>query len=298
MTPIRIRVLRHSAFYTPLLVTIAAGFLAEEGLQPHYDIATADKTVPSGIASGEIHVAQSAVATAFAGLERGETPQLAHFAQINARDGFFLTSREPSSRQFQWTDLAGKAVLVDHFFQPLAMLRYALFKQGVRWEDLQVIDAGDVHAIDTAFRQGRGDYVHQQGPAAQQLEFDGFGQVVAAVGEAIGAVAFSSLCAHRDWLKTPMARQFMRAYRKALQYAITTPAASIARLEADYFPGIHPQVLTDTIATYQRLGTWQLDPAISRAAYETTLDVFAYSQLIQQRHEYEKVICVPPDSTG
>lgn len=39
MTPIRIRVLRHSAFYTPLLVTIAAGLLANEGLQPHYDIA-------------------------------------------------------------------------------------------------------------------------------------------------------------------------------------------------------------------------------------------------------------------
>ena len=48
-----------------------------------------------------------------------------------------------------------------------------------------------------AFRSGAGDYVHLQGPAPQQLEADGVGHVVASVGEAIGPVAFSSLCARR-----------------------------------------------------------------------------------------------------
>jgi len=33
-----------------------------------------------------------------------------------------------------------------------------------------VINAGSVEEIDAAFRRGSGDYVHQQGPAPQQLE--------------------------------------------------------------------------------------------------------------------------------
>ena len=116
------------------------------------------------------------------------------------------------------------------------------------------------------------------------------------MGEVIGEVAFSSLCADRDWLKTPMARQFMRAYRKGLAYTRITPATDLAKLEAEFFPSIHPQVLTQTIATYQQLGTWQADPTISRTAFETTLDVFAHSQMIHQRPRYEKVVSAPPDS--
>lgn len=296
MTPIHIRVLRHSAFYTPLLVTIAAGFLADEGLQPHYDIATPDKTVPDGIARGEVQVAQSAVATAFAGLERGEPSPLVHFAQINSRDGFFLVSRQPYAN-FRWADLAGQPVLVDHFFQPLAMLRFALHAHGMSLEDLNVIDAGEVTAMDAAYRRGEGRIVHLQGPFAQQLEFDGLGHVVASVGEVLGEVAFSSLCADRQWLQTPMARQFMRAYRKGLAYAINTTARDLAQLEAQFFPAIHPEVLEQTIATYQRLGTWQYDPRISRKAYDATLEIFAHSKLITRHHPYEQVITAPPDST-
>lgn len=190
-----------------------------------------------------------------------------------------------------WAAVSGRS-----FFQPLAMLRYAIYKKGLAWQDLQIIDAGDVNAIDAAYRHGQGEFVHQQGPYAQQLEFDGLGRVVAGVGEVIGEVAFSSLCADRTWLQTPMARQFMRAYRKGLAFSINTPAAELAKLESEFFPTIHPRVLTQTIATYQKSGTWQADPTISRGAYATTLEVFAHSQVIRQQHAYEKVVCEPPDS--
>jgi hypothetical protein len=36
MTLFRIMLNRHSAFYSPLLGTVAGGFLSEEGLDPHY----------------------------------------------------------------------------------------------------------------------------------------------------------------------------------------------------------------------------------------------------------------------
>lgn len=294
MKKIRIRVLRHSAFYSPLLAAITGGFLQKEGLEPVYSIATPEKTIPDGIADGSVHVAQSAVSTSWMLLEKAETPNYVHFAQINARDGFFITGKKPES-VFAWENLVGKKILADHFFQPLAMLKYALHKHGVAFSDLDAIDAGEVDAMDRAFREGAADYVHQQGPAPQQLEADGAGHIVASVGEAIGPVAFSSLCASRQWLQSDMAAAFMRAYRKARHYVINAPAGEIAQMEAEFFPHIDVDVLSQTIATYQQLGCWPADPRINRETYERAQEVFEFSGLITRRHAYHDVVVEPPE---
>lgn len=286
--------LRHSAFYSPLLYTIGSGLLEAEGLQPHYD-----PTIPvaEGIRSGRVHLAQSAVAASFAELESGQTPDIVHFAQINERDGFFIATRE-IDKDFHWSKLAGKKVLVDHFFQPMAMFRYACFKQGVDFKTIDVVDAGDVNQIDAAFREGTGDYVHQQGPAPQQLEHEGIAHVIASVGEAIGPVAFSSLCASRQWLNTDEAKAFMRAYRQGRKAVIERPAAEIADVVSAFLPEISRAVLEQTIASYQQLGTWSPEVEISKTAYENLLDVFQYSGLITERYAYDRAIVCLPDGDG
>jgi len=294
MQTIHIRALRHSAFYSPLLLTICGGFLQREGLKPVYDIATPVKTVEGGLLSGEVHLAQSAVAAGFAGLEQGKSSQIRHFAQINERDGFFLT-RRGSQTGFAWSQLVGKEVLVDHLFQPLAMLKYALHSQGLALEQIQVVDAGDVGTMDRAFRGGQGSYIHQQGPYAQQLAADGIGTVVASVGEVIGPVAFSSLCATPEWLATDMARAFMRAYVRGQAAAVNLFPEDISRQIQPMLPGIDPAVLNQTIAAYQRLGCWTTTTRISEASYAKTLDVFEFAGYKRQRHPYSLLVCDPPE---
>ena len=296
MSQINIMALRHSAFYSPLLMTIAGGYLKDQGLDPVYTPQTPDNTVVDNIRNGDCHVAQSAVATSFAALEAGEEIDIFHFAQINERDGFFIAARQPDD-EFNWHKLKGKQVLVDHFFQPMAMLKYGLHKNGIDFDDFHVIDAGDVSQIDKAFREGQGDFVHQQGPAPQQIERDGLGFVVAAVGDAVGPVAFSSLCASREWLETDMATAFMAAYRQALSYVVNAPSQEIAakEQEAGFFPEIDRQVLSDTISAYQALGTWHTDPIIRQSSYETLLDVFLFNGLITKRYPYEAAIVQPPE---
>jgi NitT/TauT family transport system substrate-binding protein len=293
MSRIHIRFTRYSAFYSPLLMAMAGGHLRAEGLESSYDVITADKTVAGGIQDGSVQVGQSAVATHFAPYERGDTLPYVHFAQINERDGFFLVGREPQP-DFTWRQLLNRRVLVDHFFQPLVMFRFALHRQQVDESGITMIDAGDVDAIDRAFRDGHGDYVHLQGPAAQQLEQDGVGHVVAAVGEAVGPVAFSSLCAAPAWLATEDARAFVRAYRKARAQVIDSSAAELAAAEAGFFPEIDRAVLTRTIAAYKQLGCWTPAVEISRASYTAALDVFEFSGLIRRRAPYDVAVAAPP----
>ena len=294
MTKIHIQFTRFSAFYSPLISTFTGGFLQDEGLEPEHSISAPGATAIDALKDGSAQVAQSAPSQAISALERGETPPALHFAQINEMDGFFLTGRAPDPA-FTWDKLAGKKVMVDHGGQPLAMFKYACHKAGLDYGAIQALDAGSASDMDTAFRGGEGDYIHQQGPAPQQLQHDGVGHVVARVGDPIGPCAFSSLAATRDWLGTDMAKAFMRAYRKTRAYVTETPAAEIARAEQALFPEVDLDVLTETIAAYQTLGCWSPHVEITRAAYEATLDVFQHAGRITQRHAYEGAIADPPE---
>jgi NitT/TauT family transport system substrate-binding protein len=290
---INIQFTRFSAFYSPLIATIAGGFLRDEGLTPRHSIAPLGKSAIEGVAAGTVHVCQSAPSQGFGPLEKGQTPPAVHFAQINEMDGFFLTGRAPDPG-FSWDKLEGKRVLVDHGGQPLAMFKYACHKRGLDFAAIQAVNVPS-DQMDAAFRRGEGDYIHQQGPAPQQLEHDRVGHVVASVGQAIGPLAFSSLAARRAWLQTDMARRFMRAYRKARAWLLATPAAEVAKAEAAFFPEIHPAVLTSTIGYYQKLGCWSPHVEITRPAFEVALDVFEYSKLITKRHPYEDIVAAPPE---
>jgi len=290
--PISIQFTRFSAFYSPLIATIAGGFLREEGLEPTHSVAPVGKSAIAGLLDGSVHVAQSAPSQGFTPLEQGQQPPAVHFAQVNERDGFFIAARKPDPN-FTWDKLKSGKILVDHGAQPLAMFKYACFKKGLDWKSLNIVDAG-MATMDQAFREGNGDYIHQQGPAPQQLEHDGVGHVVASLGDAIGPLAFSSLAARRDWLATDEAKRFTRAYRKARAWLIATPAAKVAEVEASFFPKIDLSVLTQTIVAYQKLGNWTPHVEITRPAFEVTLDVFDYSGLITKRHKYDDVIAQPP----
>ena len=291
MSKINLMALRHSAFYSPYLMTMAGGYLSNIGLDANYIIQTPDNLVRDRILDGSCHVSQSAVAAGFSSLENNTPDNIRHFAQINSRDGFFIASRKPYTN-FSWNDLAGQDILVDHFFQPLAMLKYALHKKGISLDSLNVIDAGDVKQIDNAFRNGTGAFVHQQGPAPQQLEADGLATVVASVGDVIGPVAFSSLCATKDWLQTDMASAFFDAYKLSLKQCQQDDAGNIARQlhEYGFLTDINFDVLQNTLKTYQLLGCWNHDGLIGKAEYQTLLKVFKYSQLITKEHGFEKLI--------
>src|SRR5215813_11997593 len=103
---IRIQFTRFSAFYSPLIATIAGGFLRDEGFTQKHSIAPTGKSAIEGVVAGTVDVCQSAPSQGFTSLERGQTPPVVHFAQINEMDGFFLTARAPDPG-FTWDRLRG-----------------------------------------------------------------------------------------------------------------------------------------------------------------------------------------------
>jgi NitT/TauT family transport system substrate-binding protein len=292
--PIAIEFTRFSAFYSPLIATIAGGFLKDEGLAAKHSVSAPGKTAIAGLLDGSVDVAQSAASQGLVSLEQGKPPPALHFAQINEMDGFFLTARVPDPA-FSWKKIEGRRVIVDQgSAQPFAMFKYACHKQGVDIGKVDIVDAGTTEQMIARYRKGDGDYIHLQGPGPQQLVVDGVGAIVASLGKAIGPCAFSSLAATPAFLATDKAKAFMRAYRKARAWLLATPAAEVARVEASFFPDVDRKALADTIHAYQRLGNWTPHVEITREAFETVNDVFMHAGLTTKRHAYEAVVAPPP----
>jgi NitT/TauT family transport system substrate-binding protein len=282
-----------SAFYSPLISAMSGGFLRAEGLDPEWSISPPGSSALAALEDGSAHVVQSALSQGFTSLNQGKTPTAVHFAQVNEMDGFFLTGRD-ADPAFTWDKLEGAEVVMLKGGQPMAMFKYACYKAGIDFNKVRPIFPGGAAEIDQAFRSGKGQYVHHQGPFPQQLQADGIGHIIAQVGKQIGPCGFSSLAATRDWLGTDMAKAFMRAYRKTRMYMSEAPASEIAEAEKPYFPNIDEDVLADCVATYQRLGCWTPHVEITRAAYEKTLDVFQYVGMLKERYRYEQVCTEPP----
>lgn len=293
MAKISIQFTLFSAFYSPLISVMTGGFLEAEGLEYDWSIAPIGKSAISSLLDGTANVVQTAPSQSFGPVSNGEATSWAHFAQINEMDGFFITGRDADSN-FSWDKLEGSEVVMFGEGQPNAMFRYACHKAGIKYEKIKPIFLGSAAALDAAFRNGEGQYVHQQGPFPQQLQADGIGYIVAQVGPKIGSNAFSSLAAMRDWLNTEDAKAFCRAYRKTRSYIYHTPAAEIAAVEKQFFPEIDEAVLTECIGTYQKLGCWTLHPDITREAFDLAQDVFLHSGILNKKIKYEEAIVYPP----
>ena len=290
MPKLHIQFTLFSAFYSPLISTMTGNFLAEEGFEYEWSVAKPGISALNALQAGTAQVVQSTISQGFTSLEKGEEPEARHFALINNLDGFFLSGRQ-ADNNFSWSSLEGADVIVHHGRQPMTMFKYACHKAGIDISKINIIDAGNAREMDTAFRLGKADYIHQQGPAPQQLESDGIGHVLTALGPLVGPCAFSSLAAMPDWIETEEGRAFCRAYSRALGYVRSTPASKIASAQKPLFPKIKEAVLEQCIRSYQEMGCWPENIQITEEGFEAMLDIFAFDNKISQKHSYDG-ICI------
>jgi NitT/TauT family transport system substrate-binding protein len=238
-------------------------------------------------------VAQAAVSASWGPLDNGSKAPFAHFAQINRYDGFFIADRNPDVG-FTWTKLLSGKFLHVHGGQPEAMLRYGAHKQGIDLAKVDDIDSPGGNEMLAQWRNGEGDYFHEQGAFPQQLEHDDQAHIVASVGEAVGPVAFSSLVCRWDWLETDDAKRFAAAFKASREWVNTADPNEIAQAEASFFPDMDVSAIASAVGAYQQLGTWSGGIAIEKRLYEAALDVFEHSGMVGSRHPYDDVVVPPP----
>ena len=104
MEKIHIQFTLFSAFYSPLIATMAGGFLKLKRASRHRGLShrPASSAIKALEAGARRRLSRAAPSQGFTSLGKGETPTAVHFAQINEMDGFFLTGARSADPAFSW----------------------------------------------------------------------------------------------------------------------------------------------------------------------------------------------------
>ena len=283
-----------SIFYTPILATVCAGFLEDEGYEGVLGAETQGLNNMHALNEGLIHVLGTAPSAGFTWLEKGESgPLPVQVATCNHTDGFFIVSREPFP-VFGWSDLKGQSVVSVNFSpQPMASLCMLLRQRNI---DPAEVNWLDDHAtmLDSmeAFKQGEGDFLHIQQPHAFQLEEDGIGSVVASVGKDLGSMAFSTLAMSRNFInwQTEAAKAFMRAYAKCRHWIQLSPAENIVGKVEHLFPDFSHRAMVKSVESYKHIGAWRADPRISESEYDRMVEMWIQAGLMKEPYPYNRMV--------
>ena len=282
-----------SVFYTPIYVAVGGGFLESEGLDVSFS--TCAPPFPHPIAAlnqDAADVAQSGIMRGIIASDWGAETVPAHFAKINARDGFFVLSRRPQE-EFDWESLRGASVIPVGFSpMPWASFQFALRRHGVDPAQLKLIPGLPLDQATAAFLGGEGDFIHLPQPAAEELLAGGQAHMALALGPLNGHVAYSSFCATNRWLdaRPEVARSFVMGFARALSWLSENDSATVGGEVAKFFPDVDQELIIRSVTRYKQQETWPAGPSLGPAEYDGLQDILLDAGLVNQRQPYEKIV--------
>lgn len=275
-------------FYAPQFVLMHLGVLEHEDLRVELSTATSAAEVNEKLLTGEAEIGLGGPIRTLEMAEQRCPGRLISFIEVNSRNGFFLLSREPQP-QFQWSDLVGRRlILFAEAPTPWLCLQHVLRRHGVDPASVQVRPGLPTAEAVAAFLRGEAEYLEQSQPVTESLVSSGQAALVAAEGEAVGAVPFSA------YLTTPafaasradVLLRFTRAVYRAQQWLAQCSAEALSQLIAPSFPDIAPALRTRILERYVRQHTWAPDPLLRQEGFEYLQEILLGAGFITRRYPY------------
>ena len=295
--PLRLMETFRSVFYTPIYVSISGGFLEKAGLDVTFTTCPPTFAHPlSALNQGAADIVQSGIMRSIIASDWGAETVPAHFAKINARDGFFVLSRGPQDcpkNEFRWPDLRGATVIPVGFSpMPWASFQYALKRHQVDASELNLVTGLGLDQAVAAFRGGQGDFIHLPQPAAEQLLELGMARLAVELGPENGHIAYSSFAATNRFLDTSpeLVHRFVAGFAAALQWLVASDAETVARAVAPFFPEVSNHLLARSVVRYQGQNTWPEDPMLGRPEYDGLQEILLAAGMVKERQPYAKVV--------
>lgn len=289
MTKIRVAEVTHSLFYTPMYVADALGYFEDEGLDVEIVLTSGANNVAAAVMSGDVEIGFCGSEQSLYVYNEGADDYLINFAGMTKRDGSFLVAREPISN-FDLKDISGEILGGRIGGMPAMTLNYTLYENKI--EDLKVNVNFDFAALSGTFIGGNGDYVTLFEPNALGLEKEGYGYVVASIGELGGEVPYTAFNALKSYIKEnpDVIEKFTRAIQKGLDYTFKTDSKTLANLLIEYFPDTSIEDMEKVIERYRSIDAWYKTTYISKEGFEHMQDIVEYNGFLDKRVDYNTVV--------
>ncbi len=290
LTQVKLSEVTHSAFYAPLYVAIENGYFKDEGIDLDLILTSGADKVAAAVLSGDVNIGFAGPESAIYVYNGGEEDYLVTFAGLTKRDGQFIVSKD---KDFQWSDLKGKEVLVGRKGgMPALNFLNALKNAGIDPSEVNLNYSVEFAALAGSFISGVGDYVNLFEPNATKLEKEGYGTVVASIGEKSGSVPYTSFYAQKSYMENnkDVLEKFTRALEKGINYVKEHNEEEIAKVIAPQFPDSSVNDLMTIVKRYKDYDSWLPNAYISEEIYQNLEDIMIDADLIQEYVPYQDLV--------
>ena len=176
---------------------------------------------------------------------------------------------------------------------PEMTLEYTLTEAGIDPKnDLNIDTSIEFAAMSGAFIGGTGDFVSLFEPNALQLEQQGYGYVVASLGELGGVVPYTAYNAKKSYIENnpDVIEGFTKAIQKGLDYVHNHNSKEIADVILDYFPDISKNDLETIIDRYKNIDSWFTTTYITEENFNHIQEIAENAGQLDERAPFDKLV--------
>ena len=292
---VKVAEVAHSIFYAPQYVALHKGYFEEVGLDVEFILTAGADKVTASVLSGDVDIGFSGSEATIYVYNQGEKDYLKTFAQLTQKDGSFIVSREKIDN-FTLDDLKGKYIIGGRIGgMPEMTLEYILTKNNINPKTDVTIDTSVAFAaMQGAFIGGMGDFVSLFEPNATQVEKEGYGYIVASLGELGGVIPYTSYSARISYLKEnpDIINNFTKAIQKGLDFVHKNNSETIANIISKEFPDTKLEDLITVIDRYKKADTWPTTTNFTEESFNHMQDIMINANQLEVKVNYNDLIYV------
>lgn len=293
LTQITLAEVAHTIFYAPQYLAINNGYFEEEGLKINLILTSGADAVMSAVLSGDADIGFSGTEATIYVYNGGEKDYIKTFAGLTQKDGSFLVSRKKYDN-FTLEDLKGKTIIGGRIGgMPEMTFEWSLRQNNIDpKKDVNIDTSIAFSAMEGAFIGGTGDFVTLFEPNALSVEKNGYGYVVAYIGELGGNVPYTAYNARTSYIENnkDIIKKFTKAINKGLEFVKNNSEEKIAECIIDFFPDTSMNDLIKIVKRYKEGNAWKENITINDEEFKHIQDIMKASNELDNYVEYDKLI--------
>lgn len=292
LTTINLAEVSHTIFYAPQYAAIQNGYFEEEGMEINLILTPGADKVAAALLSKDADIGLSGSEATIYVYNGGEQDYLKTFAQLTQKDGSFLVSRTPIEN-FTLEDLRGKTIIGGRRGgMPEMTFEYVLRQNGMDPKtDLTIDTSVEFAAMGGAFIGGDDDFVTLFEPTALEVEQQGYGYVVASIGELGGVVPYTSYSARISFIEEnpDLIAGFNRAVQKGLDYVHSHSDEEVAETILSFFPDTSLNDLTEVVGRYREIDAWPTTTSFTEESFNHLQDIMIDAGELEEKVPYSEL---------
>lgn len=293
LTKVTLAEVAHTIFYAPQYVAIENGYFEDYGIDIDLTLTAGADKVTAAVLSGDADIGFCGSEATIYVYNNGEKDYLKTFAQLTQKDGAFLVSKQ-KIENFTLDDLKGKTVIGGRAGgMPEMVFEWVLKENGIDPKnDLEIDTSVAFPAMSGAFIGGDSDFVTLFEPNALEVEQQGYGYVVASVGELGGVVPYTSYSARKSYIKEneDLIENFTKAIQKGLDYVYSHSDREVAEVILNQFPDTSLNDLEEVVKRYREIDAWPKTTTFTEESFNHLQEIMQNSNQLDEKVPFKDLM--------